>query len=182
MVVEILHPITDESTMYNAGDLVSDPSPRLLELAQPGVTHLGFRIARIYDAGVSAAEQEAREAAFLVDVPDFNRVMAAAEKLGYTLVSLNAPNEFAILAEHLDAQLAAAQAEIASLRQQLEEQAHALLAPAEPPQVDNAEMLAALSSTENAPQEDPEEAPAEGGELAEAAAPPEDSPKSKRGK
>lgn len=182
--VEILHPITDGTEAYEPGPvgnptIVQNPSARLLELAEPGELHLGKQIARLYDPAVSAQELEASEKALTVSIPPLDRVRESAAMHGYELLLIGSEVQFSRLAEDLNLQLCIAQERILELTNQLAE-ASGLLAPAEPAEVDNAGMLSALSSTDNASGDSPE-APAEGGELAEAAAPLEDSPK-KRGK
>lgn len=188
LAVEILHPITDGAEAYEPGPvgkptIVVNPSARLLELAEPGYLHLGVQIARIYDPEVTAQEVEAAQRGLKPETgPSLDQVREAASRYGMDLVLKGSESQFAALVEDLNLQLSIAQEEILSLRHQLAEQAESVLAPAEPDQVDNAEMLASLSSSENAPQEAPGEAPAEGGELAEAAAPLEDSQPKKRGR
>lgn len=187
LAVEILHPITDGTEAYEPGPvgkptIVQNPSARLLELAEPGELHLGKQIARLYDPAVTALELEASEKALTVSIPPLDRVRESAAMHGYELLLIGSEVQFSRLAEDLNLQLCIAQELIAELRLQLEEQAKGVLAPAEPSEVDNAGMLSALSSTDNASQEAPADAPAEGGELAEAAAPLEDSAKPKRGK
>lgn len=173
--VEILNPITDGAEFLQPGDIVQEPSPRLLALAKPGTLHLGLQIARFYDADVTARELHDKEVALAVPVPPLDRVREAAAAHGYEILLKGSEQQFANLAEDLQRQLFIAQECIAELRLQLEEQAKAALASADPEQVDNSAMLGALSSTEA-------EAPVEGGDLAEAAAPSEDSPKGKKGK
>jgi hypothetical protein len=179
--VEILHPITDGTEAYEPGPvgkptIVVNPSARLLELAEPGYLHLGQQIARFYDPEVTASElDDAQKGLKAESGPTLEQVREAAARYGMELMLKGSESQFAALAEELNLQLHIAQDRILELTNQLAE-ASGLMASAEPAEVDNAEMLASLSSAE-AP-----EASAEGGDLAEAAAPLEDFPKSKRGK
>lgn len=184
VTLEILHPITDGATSYEPGTaekptLVTDPSPRLLELAEPGNLHLGKQIARVFDAKANAKEVAQRESALAVAIPSLDRVREAAALHGMELVHAGSERQFQMIAEDLHLQLHIAQDLIAELRLQLEEQTLSVLANDEPEQVDNADMLAAVSSVDNPVSLEP--GPAEDGDLAEAAAPLDDSPK-KRGR